>query len=104
MSDFWEAKDGCLETFFETGIQVVSSRLKTGVICGGQHQHVNGGNTNPSEPEPHCWLRCIFLVLAITYPNSQNEQLPTRWRAGHTAVAEALLDKEHISTWVLQLN
>lgn len=42
MSDFWEAKDGCLETFFETGIQVVSSRLKTGVICGGQHQHVNG--------------------------------------------------------------
>lgn len=50
------------------------------------------------------WDVCIFLVLAITYPNSQNEQLPTRWRAGHTAVAEALLDKEHISTWVLQLN
>lgn len=50
------------------------------------------------------WDMCIFLVLAITYPNSPNEQLPTRWRAGHTAVAEALLDKEHISTWVLQLN
>lgn len=48
---------------FETGIHVVSSRLKTGVIFGGQHQHVNGGNTNPSgpEPEPHCWLRCVYL-------------------------------------------